>query len=127
MQNTSVNVDDHIQNLLELILKTLDINKAEHIETIDLKDKTEIADYMIVASGTSKRHVVALSDYLHEALKKENIKDLQIEGADEGDWILLDVGDIIVHLFRPEVREFYKIEDMWKEIPNRLSRRVSDL
>lgn len=127
MQNTSVTTDDHIQTLLKLILNTLDTNKAENVEVIDLQDKTEIADYMVVASGTSKRHVVALSDYLHDALKKEDVKNLGVEGAEEGDWVLLDVGDIIIHIFRPEVREFYKIEDMWKDIPSLLSRRVSDL
>ncbi len=127
MENINVAVKEHIQTLLELILTTLDTNKAEDIKTINLKDKTEIADYMIVASGTSKRHVMALSDYLHDALKKEDIKNLGIEGADEGDWILLDAGDIIIHIFRPEVREFYKIEDMWEEVPSLLSRKVSDL
>ncbi len=128
MQNINADAKPiDVQELLELILTTLDMNKAEDIQSIDLKGKTDIADHMVVASGTSKRHVMALTDYIIEKLKTVGIKDAQTEGTDEGDWVLLDAGDVIVHIFRPEVREFYKIEDMWQEVPTLLSRKVSDI
>jgi ribosome-associated protein len=100
--------------LRKLIERSLDADKAEDIETIDLRDQTAIADYLIVASGRSTRQVVAISEKLKERLEARGVKDIRVEGANIGDWVVLDAGDIIVHIFRPEVREFYKIEKMWK-------------
>ncbi|MDC3024175.1 ribosome silencing factor [Alphaproteobacteria bacterium] len=99
--------------LCKLIKKSLSKNKAKEITIIDLKKKTSIADYMIICTGTSNRHLIALSDYLNEDLKKLQLNMLNIEGKKSGDWIVVDVGDIIVHLFRSEVREYYNLEKMW--------------
>ena len=99
--------------LCKLIEKSLSKNKAEEITIIDLKKKTSIADFMIICTGTSNRHLVALSNYLNEELKKLRLNMLNIEGQKGGDWIVVDAGDIIVHLFRSEVREYYNLEKMW--------------
>ncbi len=99
--------------LCKLIEKSLSKNKAEEITIIDLKKKTSIADFMIICTGTSNRHLVALSNYLNEDLKKLRLNMLNIEGQKSGDWIVVDAGDIIVHLFRSEVREYYNLEKMW--------------
>lgn len=99
----------------DIILKTLDENKAEDIVTIPLKGKSAIADYMVIASGRSARHVVGLSNNISESLAKDAQTKIRFEGKDNGDWVLGDTGDIIVHLFRPEVREFYNIEKIWCE------------
>ena len=95
------------------IHKVLLDNKAKDIIKIDLKNKSNIADSMIICSGTSNRHVVSISNYLVEALKKENLKTLNVEGKRNGDWVLVDAGDVIIHLFRNEVREYYGLEKMW--------------
>ena len=105
-------------NILSLIEKILDDNKAQDIVVIDLEGKTSIANQMIVASGTSNRHVAALADKLMEALKKAGHK-ATIEGEEKADWILIDAFDVIVHLFRPEVREFYNLEKMWQAIADK--------
>mgnify|MGYP001267106913 CR=1 FL=1 len=97
------------------IHKVLLDNKAKDIIKINLKKKSSIADFMIICSGTSNRHVISLSDYLVEALKKENLKTLNVEGKRNGDWVLVDAGDIIIHLFRSEVRKYYNLEKMWAE------------
>ena len=102
-------------NILEKIHKVLTDNKAINIIKISLENKSSIADYMIICSGTSNRHVISLSNYLMEALKKENLNTLNVEGKRNGDWVLVDAGDIIVHLFRVEVREYYGLERMWAE------------
>ena len=99
--------------LCKLIEKSLSKNKAEEITIIDLKKKTSIADFMIICTGTSNRHLIALSNYLNEELKKLRLNMLNIEGQKGGDWIVVDAGDIIVHLFRREVREYYNLEKMW--------------
>ena len=99
--------------LCKLIEKSLSKNKAEEITIIDLKKKTSIADFMIICTGTSNRHLIALSNYLNEELKKLRLNMLNIEGQKSGDWIVVDIGDIIVHLFRSEVREYYNLEKMW--------------
>ena len=101
------------EQLLERILASLDADKAEDIVTIALKGKSEIADTMVVCSGTSTRQVIALSEKLSDVLKKEFGVICKTEGKDQGDWVLLDAGDVIVHVFRPEVREFYQLEKMW--------------
>ena len=100
-------------DICKFIKKSLSKNKAKEITVIDLKKKTSIADYMIICTGTSNRHITALSNYLSEDLKKLNLNMLNIEGKKNGDWIIVDIGDIIVHLFRGEVREYYNLEKMW--------------
>ncbi len=100
-------------SLLETIIECLDDAKSENIVTIDLVGKTTIADAMVVASGRSKRHVSAIADQLIRRLKETGLKSLKIEGQSVGEWVLLDVGDVIVHVFQPEIREFYNLEKMW--------------
>jgi len=93
----------------------LDNNKAKNIVSIDLKNKSYIADYMIVASGTSSRHLQSLSENLVSELKKIGVYNCRIEGKDSSDWKLVDAIDIIIHIFHPEKREFYDLEKMWSE------------
>ena len=100
--------------LKDLIVATLDADKAEQIETIPLHDQTALADFMIVASGRSARQVGALADRLVDKLTENGYKNIRVEGQRQADWIVVDVGDVIVHLFRPEVRAFYNIEKMWR-------------
>ena len=104
-----------IVKIKKFIEKTLDDNKANNIIAIDLKKKSYIADYMIIASGTSSRHLQALSEILVSELKKTGITDCRIEGSDSNDWKLVDAIDIIVHIFHPEKRNFYALEKMWLE------------
>ncbi len=99
--------------LLAEILTSLEDDKAEEIVTIDLHGKSEMADYMVVASGRSTRQVAAIADHLMDSLKQDHGRLSKVEGKDIGDWVLIDVGDVIVHVFRPEVREFYQLEKMW--------------
>ena len=103
--------------LEEMILTRLDEDKAQDIVMIDLKDKSSIADCLIVASGRSHRHVGALADHLLRALKDAGHGKARVEGLPHCDWVLIDAGDIIVHLFRPEVRSFYNIEKIWSVEP----------
>ena len=95
----------------------MDADKASDIVTIDLKDQTAIADYMIIASGTSSRHVSALAQKLKTRLELRGVKGMTVEGLSQSDWVAIDAGDVIVHLFRPEVRDFYNIEKMWGAFP----------
>ena len=106
-----MNVTD-IKNNIE---KILDNNKAQNIATINLKNKSYIADYMIIASGTSSRHLQSLSEILVSELKKIGIEDCRIEGRDSNDWKLVDAHDVIIHIFHPEKRDFYNLEKMWSE------------
>lgn len=106
-------------DILNIITQCLDTNKASDIITIDLQGKSSIADYMVIASGTSGRHISALTDYSKEALKKEGITGVLSSGEEAGDWIVLDAHDVIVHLFRPEVRDFYNLEKIWLETPKK--------
>ena len=99
--------------LQKLIHAALDDNKAEEIVVIDLAGKSSFADAMVVASGRSARHVVALAEHVATALRDAGLPSPPIEGKETGDWVLLDAGDIIVHLFRPEIRQFYNLEKMW--------------
>lgn len=101
--------------ILSIVQKVLDDNKAEDIKVIDLEGKTSIAEQMVVASGNSNRHVASMAEKLLETLKKEGFK-ATAEGLEKADWVLIDAFDVIVHLFRPEVREFYNIEKMWQAI-----------
>jgi ribosome-associated protein len=98
---------------LPLILGVLDDSKAEDTVVIDLAGKTTLADAMIVTSGRSNRHVGSIADHVIEALKERGRKDLRVEGVPHCDWVLIDAGDVIVHVFRPEVRHFYNLEKMW--------------
>ena len=107
---------DNILDLKETIIKTLDINKAQDVITIDLKDKSSMADYMIIASGTSSRHIQSLSEQVLEKLKINGVKDSKIEGKDSTEWKLVDGIDLIVHIFHPEKRKFYELEKMWSEL-----------
>ena len=97
-------------------IDTLDINKAQNIVSIDLKDKSSMADYMIIASGTSSRHIQSLSEQVLEELKNSGLKDSKIEGKDSSEWKLVDGIDLIVHIFHPEKRKFYELEKMWSEL-----------
>ena len=101
-----------IKKQIEIIL---DNNKAKNIVSIDLKKKSYIADYMIIASGTSSRHIQSLSENLVTELKKKGLDNCRIEGKESADWKLVDAIDIIVHIFNPEKREFYDLEKMWSE------------
>jgi len=107
---------DKISNLKSIILDTLDSNKALDIISIDLANKSSIADYMIIASGTSSRHIQALSEQVLEKLKLNGIKNCKIEGNESNDWKLIDGIDIVVHIFNPEKRKFYELEKMWSEL-----------
>lgn len=98
---------------LETVLTSLDDSKAEDIVTIDLAGKTLIGDYMVVASGRSHRHVGAVAERLLRALKEAGLGSAKVEGLPHCDWVLIDTGDVIVHIFQPEVRSFYNLEKMW--------------
>ena len=104
-----------ISEIKNFIEKTLDENKAKNISTIDLRQKSYIADYMIIASGTSSRHLQSLSEILVTNLKENGIENCRVEGKESKDWKLVDAIDIIVHIFHPDKREFYDIEKMWSE------------
>ena len=107
---------EKILKLRNIIEKTLDDNKALNIVSIDLKDKSSMADFMIIASGTSSRHIQALSEQVLEKLKDNGIKNSKIEGKESNDWKLIDGIDVIVHIFNPEKRKFYELEKMWSEL-----------
>lgn len=109
--------DAESEALLGYILDRLDQDKAEDIVTIDLRGKSTIADHMVIASGRSTRQVSAMTEKLTDALKQERGVLARVEGKDAGDWVLVDAGDVIVHIFRPEVREFYQLEKMWLTAP----------
>jgi ribosome-associated protein len=96
-----------------LVLDSLDQDKAEDIVAIDLRGKTSIADNMVIASGRSSRQVGAIAQHLVERVKDAGLGSCRVEGMTQGDWVLIDVGDIVVHVFRPEVRVFYNLEKMW--------------
>ncbi|MEX2454858.1 MAG: ribosome silencing factor [Rhodospirillaceae bacterium] len=105
--------------LLTAILKSLDDHKAEEVVVIDLKGKSDIADFMVIASGRSSRQVATMADNILQEIKPLGVVGVTPEGLTQGDWVLLDAGDVIVHLFRPEVRTFYNLEKMWNvEIPD---------
>ncbi len=105
------------KEILEIIEKTLDEGKAEDVAVIDLRGKTSIANEMVVASGTSDRHVIAMAQKIIQNLKNAGCT-CSSEGMEKGDWVLIDAFDVIVHIFRPEVRGFYNLEKMWNSIAN---------
>lgn len=102
-----------VQDYLEIIINNLENSKAESVIDIDIRNRSPLADYMVIATGRSQRHVSAIADHLIRALKQAGCGALKVEGLTEGDWVLIDAGDIIVHLFRPETREFYNLEKIW--------------
>ena len=107
---------DKISDLKQIVIDTLDINKAQDIVSINLKDKSSMADYMIIASGTSSRHIQALSEQVLEKLKNNGVNESKIEGKDSTEWKLVDGIDLIVHIFHPEKRKFYELEKIWSEL-----------
>ena len=107
---------DKISDLKSVVVDILDLNKAQDIVTIDLKDKSSMADYMIIASGTSSRHIQSLSEQVLEKLKNNGVKNSKIEGKDSNEWKLVDGIDLIVHIFHPEKRKFYELEKIWSEL-----------
>jgi len=102
---------------LNLILSRLDDMKAEETVTIDLRGKSAYSDYMIVTSGRANRHVGAIAENVTKGLKENGVKSVHVEGLPNCDWVLIDSGDVIVHVFRPEVREFYNLERLWTQNP----------
>ena len=107
---------DKISDLKSVVIDTLDLNKAQDIVTIDLKDKSSMADYMIIASGTSSRHIQSLSEQVLEKLKDNGIKNSKIEGKESSEWKLVDGIDLIVHIFHHDKRKFYELEKIWSEL-----------
>ena len=107
---------DKISDLKSVVINTLDLNKAQDIVTIDLKVKSSMADYMIIASGTSSRHIQSLSEQVLEKLKDNGIKNSKIEGKESSEWKLVDGIDLIVHIFHPDKRKFYELEKIWSEL-----------
>ena len=110
----TIGEDDFVSRMEALILETLDDDKAEEVIAIDLRGKSSVTDTMIIASGRSTRHVSALAHHIVTALKEAGCANPRIEGLKSCDWVLVDLGDIVVHLFRPEVRSFYNLEKMWQ-------------
>lgn len=105
---------DSVARALELALNSLDDSKAENIVSIDIQGKSPLADYLVIATARSHRHVAAVADHLIRAIKEAGHGAARVEGLAGADWVLIDTGDIIIHIFRPEVREFYNIEKMWQ-------------
>jgi len=105
-----------ISDLKDIIIKTLDLNKAQDIVSINLKDKSSMADFMIIASGTSSRHIQSLSEQVLEKFKINGLRNSKIEGKDSTEWKLVDGIDLIVHIFQPEKRKFYELEKIWSEL-----------
>src|SRR5690606_26741329 len=105
---------DMSAEVLTAVLRSLDESKAEELVSIDIRRKTSLADHMVIASGRSHRHVSSIADHLIKALKDSGHTDIRVEGLPGADWVLIDLGDVIVHVFRPEVREFYNLEKMWQ-------------
>ena len=110
---TALPTDVTSDKLLGRILQSLDDDKAEDVVSIDLRGRSSVADYMVVCSGRSSRQVGAIAEKLVDRLKQEFGRSAKVEGKDQGDWVLIDTGDVIVHVFRPEVRDFYQLEKMW--------------
>lgn len=110
-----VRIDGITESSLALttVLASLEDSKAENIVPIDIRNKSSLGDHMVVASGRSHRHVAAIAEHLLKALKDAGLGHARVEGLHSADWVLIDAGDIIVHIFRPEVREFYNLEKMW--------------
>ncbi len=108
-----MNESDLVSTTFDAALASLENSKDESIIPIDIRGRSTIGDYMIVASGRSHRHVTAVAEHLLQALRLAGCRDIRVEGLDSGDWVLIDTGDIVIHIFRPEVRDFYNIEKIW--------------
>jgi len=117
LSSSNENTAEATQKILDIIVETLDDDKAVDVNVIDLEGKTSIASSMVVASGNSGRQVSAMADHVAQKLKKAGYKPV-VEGEQNADWILIDAFDVIVHIFKPEVREFYNIEKMWMAVAN---------
>lgn len=113
LPQTSPSVEFSAEEVLSTVISSLEDSKGEEISTIDIKGKSAIGDYMVIASGRSHRHVGAMADHLLRELKTQGFGPAKVEGLQAADWVLVDTGDVIIHIFRPEVREFYGIEKMW--------------
>ena len=113
MKTTKRTAADPSKALLDHVLRSLDGDKAEAIVTLELAGKTTIADYMVIADGRSTRHVGAIADHMLRRLKDDGYGSCQSEGMPQCDWVLIDAGDVIVHIFRPEIRAYYNLEKMW--------------
>ena len=109
-----ISVDDAVSRAIKTVLASLEDSKAENIVSIDIQGKSSLGDYMVVASGRSHRHVGAVADHLLKAIKDAGLGQARVEGLAGADWVLIDSGDVIVHVFRPEIREFYNIEKLWQ-------------
>ena len=107
--------ENYLEGIRQWIIEALDDAKAENILELDIRPFTQIADWMVVASGTSTRHVMALAEKVRESGVKHSLKPIGVEGESEGEWVLLDFGDVIVHLMVPATREFYDLEGLWNE------------
>jgi len=115
MPMTAAPIEATSDELLARVLSSLDDDKAEDVVAIDLRGRSSVADHMVICSGRSSRQVSAIAEKLVERLKHEFGRICRIEGKEQGDWVLIDAGDVIVHVFRPEVREFYQLEKMWMQ------------
>lgn len=124
--NPTTKTPPSVDEVLQAVQSTLDDDKALDVEVMPLAGKTSIADYMVVASGTSKRHVGSMASHLTEVVEALGVPFVGIEGAVHCDWVLIDAGDVVVHLFRPEVREFYALERLWGAAALAGSRRVRE-
>lgn len=113
MSTKAVKAEATSEEILARVISSLEDDKAEDIVTIDLRGRSSIGDYMVICSGRSSRQVSAIAEKLTERLKDEFGRVCKVEGKDQGDWVLIDTSDVIVHVFRPEVREFYQLEKMW--------------
>ncbi|CAG1022211.1 Ribosomal silencing factor RsfS [Methylococcales bacterium] len=100
--------------LLTLVLAALDDGKGNDIKVIDVREKTNITDYMVIASGTSDRHVVSLADRVVDRVKENQLTPIGVEGQNTGEWVLVDLGDAIIHVMKPQTREFYQLEKLWQ-------------
>jgi ribosome-associated protein len=109
-----ISVNDAVSRAIKTVLASLEDSKAENIVSIDIQGKSSLGDYMVIASGRSHRHVSAVADHLLKALKDAGLGTARVEGLAGADWVLIDSGDVIVHVFRPEVRDFYNLEKMWQ-------------
>ena len=114
-KKTTASAENTDEQVLKIIVDTLEDNKADNVVTIDLKGKTSIASYMVIASGTSQRHVAALAEHVQTKLKESGFVSTS-EGEEKADWVLIDAFDVIVHIFKPEVRDFYNLEKMWSSV-----------
>jgi ribosome-associated protein len=112
LKAAKASVDD-IRALADTVVTSLEDDKAEDITVIDLEGKSSLADIMVIASGRSARHVASIADHLAQTVKDATGRSIKLEGLPNADWVLLDIGDIIIHLFRPEVRAFYNLEKIW--------------